>query len=118
MAHCQDAAMFLKIRMNGWTPGRPVSCTKNESFTRLHPQQVAGRPSLECQPLTRLFPALPRPQVEATTGRAASACGMNTEHIALVLNLLEQNYPRRMHKPVENGLNNFQDTSLTLGIDK
>ena len=52
-------AMFLKIRMNGRTPGWPVSCTKNESFTRLHPQQVAGRPCLECQPLTRAIASTP-----------------------------------------------------------
>lgn len=118
MAYCQEGAMFLQIRMNGRTPGGPVSCTKNESFTRFHPQQVAGRLCLECQPLTRLFPALPRPQVEATTDRAASACGLKTEHVALYLKLLDQNYPRRMHNNVDTELNNFQDTSLTLGINK
>ena len=97
-------SLFLKTRMNGRMPDWPVSCTKNESFTRLHPQQVAGRLCLECQPLTRPFPALPRPQVEATTGLAASACGLETEHNASCLKLLEQHYPCRMHNPVETEL--------------
>jgi hypothetical protein len=71
-AYRQKGAMFLKIRLNGWTQGWPVSCTKNESFTRLHPQQVAGTRCLECQPLQQILPALLRTQVEATIRSAGS----------------------------------------------
>ena len=102
------------------TIGWPVSCTKNESFTRLHPQQVAGTLCLECQPLARLFPALPRPQVEATIRRAASAFGLKTRHRALALYTYKSSN-KIIHVVCTTllvHLHHFWDNSLTLRINK